>query len=173
MSENQLVKLAQFNSFEEAKELAEFLKSQEISTKIEDASPAGDLSFGGNDLSKEINVRVLKSDFEKANQLLEIRATEDLKSIPEDYHLFEYSDDELIEIVTKPDEWSNIDYLLAQKILKERGKEFSDAELKAFMQTRVQASRKLDQAVPFWIVFGFISAIFGGVIGIWMGYFYW
>ena len=57
MSENQLVKLAQFNSFEEAKELVDFLKGHEINAKIEDASPAGDLSFGGNDLSKEINDR--------------------------------------------------------------------------------------------------------------------
>ncbi len=173
MSGSGFILVGKFNSLEDAEELKAFLKENSVQVELEDAAPSVDLTFSGNTLGNEIQVCVKKSDYNKANQLLEERASKDLKNIPKDYHLFQFSIDELKEIVEHPDEWSNIDYLLSLEILKERGIEFNKTELENFKKQRISESRKLDKAHPFWIVFGFISSVFGGIVGIWMGHYYW
>ena len=51
-----------------------------------------------------------------------------------DYYLLAFTDAELLEILSKPDEWGHFDYVLAKKLLVDRGYNITDAltqELKA------------------------------------------
>ena|SRR6218665_39937 len=45
----------------------------------------------------------------------------EVNDIDKSYHVLYYTNEELIDIVLHQDEWSNFDYVLAQKLLEERG----------------------------------------------------
>ncbi len=171
--QEQLVQLAKFDNAPEAEELQSFLKEKGVESKIEDVTPSVDLTFQGNSLGNEVLVKVNVQDFDKAEELLEGRAARDIKNIPDDYYLFQFSDEELMEVIEKADEWSNIDHQLALQIFKSKGREFTKEELEGYRNKRIEESQQLDQAHPFWIFFGFFSAACGGLFGIWIGMYYW
>lgn len=93
-----------FNSLEEAQELMEVLKAHDIACELEDTS-AFDVTFSGNALSKEYRVKLQQSDFEPAEELLLNQPHVSADQLPSDHYLLSFSDNELLEIVTKPDEW--------------------------------------------------------------------
>ena len=64
-------------------------------------------------------------NFAKADEVLNDFYKDQLDAIDKDYYLFGLSDKELEEVVTKPDEWGRLNYQLAQKILKDRGREIT------------------------------------------------
>jgi hypothetical protein len=60
-------------------------------------------------------------DFAVAQRELEKYYRAQIAHAEDDYYLFEFSDAELNEILSKPDEWGDFDYQLAQQLLRERG----------------------------------------------------
>ncbi len=58
--------------------------------------------------------------------------------IGKDYYLYSFTDDELMEVITKADEWSPFDVVLARKILAEKGKSISDEAIKAINEKRIE-----------------------------------
>ncbi len=105
----------------------------------------------------------------RLKKIEEMLVKKDLENVEETYHLFDYSDEELIEIVTKKDEWNKFDYLLAQKILKERGKEINPELLNAINKQRLD-SLSVQEESPVWlIIIGYVSAFFAGFLGIFIG----
>lgn len=172
MTEDNFITFQKFNSTEDAKEVISTLKDNGINVQIEDASPSVDLTFSGNTLQNEIRVKVKQSVFETANQVLEKKAEELIGQFPDDHYLYEFTDEELIEIIEKPDEWSKEDYLLSQKILKDKGHEFNKVKVEELRHKRIDDLRKPEKGHTGWIIFGFVSALFGGLLGIFIGWFY-
>ena len=158
---------------EEAEGLISSLKDNGVNVQIEDASPPVDLTFSGNTLQNEIRIKVKQSDFETANQFLEKQAEQLVDKFSDEHYLYDFTDDELIEIIEKPDEWSKVDYLLSQKILKKRGHEISKEKVEELRQKRIDELRKPEKGHKGWLIFGFISAILGGLLGIFLGWFHW
>mgnify|MGYP006180187279 FL=1 len=158
---------------EEAEGLISSLKDNGVNVQIEDASPPVDLTFSGNTLQNEIRIKVKQSDFETANQFLEKQAEQLVDKFSDEHYLYDFTDDELIEIIEKPDEWSKVDYLLSQKILKKRGHEISKEKVEELQQKRIDELRKPEKGHKGWLIFGFISAILGGLLGIFLGWFHW
>ena len=56
------------------------------------------------------------------------KAEKEIEVIDDDYYLLSFSDDELIDVVSKSDEWNKFDVSLAKKLLKERGNEITNDE---------------------------------------------
>ncbi len=81
------------------------------------------------DISTEYEVKVASDDFNKVNELLISNDKTDLSVIDEDYYLYQFTNDELIDILVKSEEWSSTDYVLAQQILAKRGVNISQADL--------------------------------------------
>jgi hypothetical protein len=154
---------------EEALELMDFLKNHNITCELEDTA-AFDVTFSGNPLNKEFRVKLKQSDFEPAEELLINEAHASADQLPSDHYLLSFTDEELIEIVSKPDEWSAADYKHALQLLKDRGKEFSAESVKAMKKQRYDQLAKPEESKPVWIYVGFISAILGGLIGIFIGW---
>lgn len=72
--------------------------------------------------SSDVRVKIKQADFVEASKLLETMQKPAAVSKPVDESfLFDCTDEELMEIVSRPDEWSNQDVEQAHKILKERG----------------------------------------------------
>ena len=169
MSEQYLT-FRKFNDQALANELIVMLNQHGIKFQVEEDS-SFDPSFRvSNELSKEISVKIPKEDFEKADQVLLDISKLQVDTVEKDYYLFDFTDEELMEIVTKQDEWSQFDFLLAQRILKERGKEINPEAVKVLRRQRINELAKPEESQKAWIYFGYVSAILGGLIGIAIGY---
>jgi hypothetical protein len=173
MTEDKFITFHKFNLLEDAQELISTLKKNDIKVQIEDTSPPVDITFSGNQLQNEIRIKVKQSDVGIANQILEKQAEQLIDKFPNDYYLYDFTDNELIEIIEKSDEWSKEDYMLSQKILKDRGNEISKEEIEKIKQKRIEDLRTPEKGHIGWLIFGFISAVLGGLLGIFIGWFHW
>ena len=173
MTEDKFITFHKFNLLKDAQELISTLKKNDIKVQIEDTSPPVDITFSGNTLQNEIRIKVKQSDVGIANQILEKQAEQLVDKFPNDYYLYDFTDNELIEIIEKSDEWSKEDYMLSQKILKDRGHEISKEKIEEIKQKRIEDLRKPEKGHVGWLIFGLISAILGGLLGIFIGWFHW
>ncbi len=168
MEEN-FVTYRKFIFKDDALDLIEILKENNIDYVLDDNSSRLDSSFGNDDNTKQFVLKIEKENFKRVEELEEKSISKSLDNVDKNYYLFESSDEDLIEIVLKKEEWNKFDYLLAQKILKERGKEINQDLIKAINKRRVE-DLKTEEASPKWLIFiGYLFSILGGFIGIFIG----
>ena len=170
MSENEFVIFQKYSDQASALELEALLKEEHIEYRLEENSSYFSPTFVNSNLEKEFAVKLKKEDFERAEQLVEKTILEQINSIQSDYYLFEYTDDELIEIVKNKYEWNKFDFLLAQKILKERGKQVSAEELNAFKDEHISTLAEPAKSSTLWIIIGYGFSLLGGLFGIAIGW---
>ena len=159
-----------FNDIGLANEIAERLKQNNIDYLLEDNQKMFDPSFANNTIEPEISLKLKPADFSIANSALEKYYESLIDTVDKDYYLFEFTDEELIEIISKPDEWGHFDYQLAKKILKDRGKEIKPEIAELLRSQRNKDLAKPDIPHKYWIYFGYFSALFGGIFGIIIGW---
>jgi hypothetical protein len=170
MTENFLT-FKRFSNEEDAKDLIELLKAQNISYSVEDASPQFDVTFANNNFEKEVHIKLKPEDFERTEEILRTKDSQlTTEDIPPDYYLLEFSNEELIEILMKPDEWSSIDYNLSQRILESRGKSIDQEFLDTLRKKRTEELSKPEQTQKNWIYAGYIFALLGGLLGVFIGW---
>ncbi len=154
-----------FPNREAAAVLTDLFESKDIDYKLVDNSADMDITFAHN-MQSELQLLVAESDFEKATDLLEKSAERLIKDVDKDHYLFDFSNEELYEILLKQDEWSPFDRKLAQKILKERGQEVDDDLMKSLLKQRINELEKPQEGNKGYIVAGYIMAIIGGFSGL-------
>lgn len=117
---------------------------------------------GGSD--PEVIISVKRSDYAQANAALEEAALQ--TPLPEDHHLLRASDDELLEIIQHPGEWSCYDVAHSRKLLSDKGISVSKEELDA-INSQKRASLEAGQGVSkSRLLFAWIISIlfpFGGL----------
>jgi hypothetical protein len=158
-----------FKDLELAKIIANQLKQSNIEFLLEDNPKFFDPTFANNTFDPYIFIKIKPGDFTRANEALEEHYKISLNSVDSDYYLFEFTDHELLEIISKPDEWGPLDYQLSKKILTDRGKEVRPNEEALLKEKRLNELKKPESSPEFWIYFGYISAILGGFFGIIIG----
>ncbi len=154
-----------------ALELTDILKSHNINSVLEDASPSFDPSFSNNELIKEYRVKLLQKDFEQARQLLLQLSSRELEHIDQNHYLYDFSDEELMDLISKQDEWSALDFLLAQKILKERGHEMPPEIIETIRRERLKELAAPEKNQTGWIIAGYFFALLGGLLGVFIGWY--
>lgn len=160
-----------FSDIEQANELKIALNEQGIETIVDDNSPPVDVTFtGGGAINNKIEVRIKQSDFDKAELILEKIAETQLSDIDTSYYLFEFTNEELFDILLKYDEWNEFDYALAQKILKDRGKSVDKELLESLKKQRLEELAKPEGNQRPWIIGGYFFAFMGGFLGLVIGY---
>lgn len=82
--------------------------------------------------------------------------------------LNEFSDEELLDVIKKPDEWAVEDIVMAQTLLDKRGKHVSDEVVDAYRQKRLEEVRQPKFGGYGTIIIGYIFAFLGGIIGIFL-----
>ena len=171
MENPQFITFQKFNLKEDAVELATFLRESQIEYRIEDTSSGLDGNFGNSELSKDYLIKLKKEDFEKADVLLLQISSNLVETIDRDHYLHEFTDEELKEIIVKKDEWSHLDFLLAQKILEERGQEIIPEEIEKHRKQRLEDLSKPEEHQGGWIIAGYLFAFLGGFLGFFIGWF--
>lgn len=162
-----------YQTIEQAEELKSLLHENNIVSKIADNISPVDSSFSGSTLQNQFEIKIQLSDFEKAEKVLDKNAENLIKLVDQNHYLFDFTDDELYEILLKADEWNELDHKLAQKILIQRGKSIDTDLLKALKKQRLEVLAKPEKNQKPWIISGYIFAILGGLLGILIGYSLW
>lgn len=170
MTTEQYLTFQKFTDKASALELADLLKQNGIDCKFEDTSGRVDLTFSNSEAIKEYRVKLRKENFEAANDLLLQLTAQQLENVSEEHYLYEFTDEELTEIIHKPDEWCKLDYLLAKKLLKERGKEIKTELAEAYKKQRIQELSEPEKSQKGWIIAGYIFSFLGGLLGVFIGW---
>lgn len=156
--------LKTFPDLDQAKELKRFLCKNEIRSFLNDNhdSPVGDFE-----------VKVITTDLKNAKRLLEEKTEQMVGEVAGDYCLYSYSTPQLYDIIVNKDVWSDFDFMLAKKILHEKGMPIDVDTLYSIKQEKAKntAKPKTNQIVH--ILAGYVLALLGGVAGIVIGFLMW
>ena len=155
---------------EMAEAMGKILLKAGIPYEVKRSKKYFDPSFAFNAVDPEVNLLLRPEDFSKANHVLRDFYAQQAEQVDEGYYLLSFSDNELIDIIRKPDEWGSYDVALAKRILHERGIEISDD-----VEVEVERERLKDLArpvaAPSWMVIaGYVAAFLGGFFGIMLGW---
>ena len=170
MIDIQFLTYQKFNNKFQATELVELLRNNQVECVFEDNSIKFDPSFANNEINKEYIVKLQKKDFEKVDKILIDQSAKEIDTVDPEYYLFDFNNEELIDLLKKSDEWSKYDYLLAQKILLKRGVEINEHILNTFKLQRIENLAQPDKPQKISIIAGYIFACLGGLIGVFIGY---
>ena len=162
-----MVSFREFSDPEVAGEITRQLSSDGIAFEIEKTAALLDSTFIGTSSDPTIIIKLRPSDFSAALTILRNYYKKETDSVDRTYYLFEFNDDELLEILQKPDEWGPLDYELAQKILKERGRSIDggillklNSERKTVLLKPATAGNSLYVVGYFFIAYGVYSSVF-------------
>ncbi len=159
-----------FNDSALANDLAELLDQHNIPYFIQEETSGFDPSLVMSNAAVDYAVKIKSEDFEKVTQLRKEYEEQNLDGIEKDYYLFSFTDDELMEVLTKADEWSTFDVVLARKLLTERGKNITDADIRSINDKRIEDLKAPETGQSTWIIIGYICALMGGVLGLFIGW---
>ncbi|QEM13597.1 hypothetical protein [Mucilaginibacter rubeus] len=154
-----------------AQALTDLLEEAGIEHQTEKGGFSFDPTFAASaELSTEYRVKISADDFTRANELLNASEAEDIKHVDKSYYLFSFTNAELMEILEKADEWSSFDHQLARKLLAERDVDVSDQKLAEINQNRIDELKAPESTQREWVIIGYIFALMGGVLGIFIGW---
>ncbi|MEI9945274.1 MAG: hypothetical protein WDN26_13795 [Chitinophagaceae bacterium] len=137
------VKYKTFNDKALATELCRVLSENNIPFEWEGSEGFFDMSFANNDILNLYHVKLLTTDFEKADALLEKIMVENIERPTDDYYLYSFSVEELKDILKAPLEWNEFDRYWAKRLLAEKGIE---APAEKLSEAKVKQSDELRKA---------------------------
>lgn len=159
-----------FNDQYSAKQFGKLLSDQNIKYVLEDNSLSFDPTFANNNFGTEYCIKIKNDDFEKVNILLEEKSEIEISEIDKDYYLLSFSDEELIDVIAKSDEWNKFDVSLAKKLLRERGQEITPLKIEEIKKQRITELSKPEKSQSGYIILGYITALLGGLLGVFVGW---
>lgn len=168
---DQFLTFKHFHQEETANDLIQKLKELHIDFEVEDNDAFVNDALPGKIAHRDISIKLKPTDFQVAEIELENYYRFLTGQVDDRYHLFGFSNEELEDIVEKPDEWGDFDYQLAQKILADRGKDINPQFVADLQKKRYDNLAVPETYHKGWIYFGYISAIIGGLFGIITGWY--
>ena len=158
-----------FQSFfteDEAAPVIEILGTQGIEYRLDRLKQPLDATMAGDVVDNKIFLNIRSRDFAKANEALDKVILDNLNSLEQDYYLFSFTNEELNEIIHKPDEWSRQDFLIAKKILQDRGQDMPDEKIRRIRSNRITELGKQESGDSWWIIMGYALALVGGIMAV-------
>lgn len=165
----QYLTFRRFNDREEANAFSDELIGQGFHAVYERDAPIQDPLLVGNGMTWHL-VRLPREEFESAERVLLERAGEEHVDIPAEHYLHEFSDQELLEVVVKPDEWSADDVVMSRILLRQRGRLVSTEAVELLRTVRTQKLQEKEPSPRIFIVVGYVFAFLGGVVGLMIGW---
>lgn len=159
-----------FPSREVAEEVQLLLNSNGIDSVIKEDT--GDLAkeFLGDSPHHKFELLIAETDRDQAEAVLLNRAMEELDDIDKSHFLFDYTNEELMNILIEKDEWNEVDVLLSQKILQERGVVVQEEELQVLREKRLNELAKPESKQTGWVIFGYIAIVIMPFVGAILGF---
>ena len=101
MEESQFLTYCKFTDKLEATEFSKLLEDNNIEFLFEETSTNFDPVFGNAEFIKEYRIKLKNTDFERADKIQIELSVNQIEAIDKDYYLFAFTDQELIELITK------------------------------------------------------------------------
>lgn len=158
-----------YPTIDEANLLIEVLDKNKIQYKLEDYTLHPDIIILGQNLDLKIIVKANIKDFPRIEKLLDNEYKLNLSEIDKEHYLFEFNDEELTEIIMKPNDWSNYDYKVAELILNDRGVVVSSEFIENIKKQRYNQLSEKESFSSVWVIVGYVSAFLGGILGLAIG----
>lgn len=156
------------HSLDEAQALASNLEHLGFNVELaRDEVPTGEAIMGTGMVI--YRVKLDPGEFMRAENALESDGT-GLSDIPPDHYLLDYTDQELMDVVMKIEEWGPDDRRWARMILSDRGKPMSDELIASVRQQRLDDLARPASPQHAFIVLGYVSSLLGGLMGVAIGY---
>ena len=113
----EFIEYQRFSSLEEAAVLLDLLDVNQIPFKIDDSATRFDMTATStNPLDSGIVIQVREIDKDKVDKLNQCSP-----ETPEnDHYMYSLSDNDIIDAVVNPDDWTNEEHILAKEIFKQR-----------------------------------------------------
>lgn len=154
---------------DEAKSLSDFLNQHNIDNEIENDTFPVDSSIMGTGSQPEILLKLQQKDFSKAELLLSSFYAQEVQNVGQDYYLFQFTNEELKDVIYKNDEWGTLDHELAKYILRQRGTGITDDNIQQAKEKRLKelaepikaSTTMLFAGYFFLIIFPVISLVIG------------
>jgi len=160
----------QFPNAEVAQPLLALLEQHAIAYETGSDQPAFDVTFAHNAVNNHFEVKLRPQDFDLVRRLEEEQSQLLTDAVDPDHYLFAFSNQELFDVLLKADEWSRLDVTLARRILQERGQEVSAEWLEQMRRQRLSDLAQPDTRHSRWIVWGYLLAAMGGLLGLFIGW---
>lgn len=170
---SQYAAFEKFFSPEQAEPVLAILKEHNVTYEFLKIGKVVDAMIAGETLNYNYELKIARNQFEYVNQLLLDKIQINLDNVDPEYYLFSFSDEELGEILRKPDEWGRQDYIIARQLLESRGINYSEEDLTYFKNKRLQILARPEKEGKGWLYAGYFFAAFGGFIGVLIGLALW
>jgi hypothetical protein len=154
----------------EATTLGDILSNNNVEYCITDERASLDSTYGDKTFDLQYFVKIQAKDFSKVDLILQELSKNEIRNVAADHYLFSFTDEELFEILIKPDEWNEFDCELAKKILKDRGKEVDAHTVQLMRSHRIKELAKPHEGSRTFIYAGYIFSLLGGFLGIIIGW---
>ena len=154
-----LLTFRDYGTKDEADDVASKFEAHNIPVKVETERALLDSVIVGKDFHNKYKVQIPAADFERAQKILIDETQVDINSVAKDYMLLSFTNDELLDVVAKPDEWGEYNYNLAKALLLQRGVTVSEHQEQALKQkyvAQISEQRSLDGG---WMLLGYIFPI--------------
>jgi hypothetical protein len=167
---SKLITFRRIPTFEEAKDIETLLNAAGINTELIDDIPAVDVTFTSRTDQNPVILKIKAEDFDKAQKFIETYDQEIIEGLADDYYLFQFNDEELFDIIHDPEDWGNLDYQLAQSLLRKKGHTIDNEALIKIKEEKLAQSARPESVSKTLINLGYFFALLGGFIGIVIGY---
>jgi hypothetical protein len=166
----EFVTYKKFSDQERVVAITQLLQENGIKVEITEDRSSLDSLYGDKHFNRQFYVRIEKDNFAKADAILATTSEKELATIDRDHYLYSFTDQELFDILSKPDEWNELDYQLSKKLLNERGKDISEHTIELLKKQRVSELAKPEEGQRNWIYAGYLFSLLGGLLGIFIGW---
>ncbi len=167
--ENKFKLYDQFSEKSSFFHLTNLLEENQIPFEVEDNTPPLDGTIGRNDFNIYYFVKLKEADFQKVDEILDEEALKESQHLDKDYYLYAFTDEELMEVVIKKEEWSRLDFVMAKQLLKERNIDISPELFSTLRKYGEKQSSEEKKASWLLITIGYITSLLGGILGIIIG----
>lgn len=160
--------------------IIELLEANNIPYHVEQSETIIDEAIVGNSAHPPVILKVPAADFGRLSQLITDRILQE-NTIPEEYYLEDFSEEELRDILVHKNEWTPEDFAYAQLMLEKRGVSVDMAAIEAELEAD-RAKKRAGKPVHLgWFVFYWLLVLVGAVLyfplayiaGTGMGFYYW
>jgi len=154
----EFVAYKKFTDTDSAAEILWLLKENGIVCHLLDETFASVKIVGYSPIDFGITINIQPGDFDKANQILEQYYLSEIDKADATYYLFDFTNEELMEIVEKPYEWGEFDLHLARKILKDKGVVINESSIETKKAAAIADLSKIIPVSIWRIICGYLFA---------------
>ena len=114
---------SKYYNVEDAEDITQLLYKNGIQFLLQKDKELLDKIYIGDSIDPMIVLKIQSNDFEKVNRLLKEDAKRQVATLPTDYYLLHFTNEELQNVLTNPNDWNAFDQGIAEELLTKRNVE--------------------------------------------------